>query len=50
MEVEGLGDAVKGSSRAFFCNKDCDPLPPPYPLLLLVAEEVLPAEYLLLEW
>lgn len=47
MDVEGLGDAVKGSS-----NKDCDPLPPPYPLLLLVVEEVPlpPAEYLLLEW
>lgn len=43
---------LRGAAELFFCNKGCDPLPPPYPLLLLVAEEVplLPAEYLLLEW
>lgn len=47
LEVMGLGDVVKGSSRAFLSH---DPLPPPYPLLLLVAEVQLPAVYLLLDW
>lgn len=53
--MPGLGDAVKGSSRAFLQVKTLILFLPPYPLLLLLAlvvEEaaLLPAVYLLLDW
>lgn len=52
--MPGLGDAVKGGSRAFLQVKTLILFLPPYPLLLLLAlvEEaaLLPAAYLLLDW
>lgn len=52
--MPGLGDAVKGGSRAFLQVKTLILFLPPYPLLLLLAlvEEaaLLPAVYLLLDW
>lgn len=48
-----MGDAVKGEQQGFPATKTdegYDPLPPPYPLLLLVTELLPPAVYLLLDW